>query len=792
MGAEKRPSREGAGKRSSGKGRSGQGRSGKGRSGKGRFRLAAALGMAATLAAALGLRQLQETLPPLDLTQAAARSAIVLDRNGTLLRPFALPDGRWRLPVSASGVDARYLAMLKAYEDRRFDSHPGIDPIATMRAAWQWLVHGRIVSGASTLSMQVARLVEPRAERSLAAKLRQVVRALELERRLGKAGLLDLYLALAPYGGPVEGVRAASLAYFGREPARLSLAQSALLVALPQSPEARRPDRFSDHARRARDRVLDMAAERGVIAAEEAAEAKAEPVPSSRRAFPMLAAHAAEEAVATDGRAGGQAGGQVRVQARVLRLTIDARLQASLEALAAERALAAGPGLSAAILVIDNRSGAVLAHVGSPGYLDAARGGAIDAANAVRSPGSALKPFIYALGFENGLAHPETLLDDRPARFSASYAPENFDQGFRGTVTARTALQQSLNLPAVDLLDALGPARFVARLRAAGAALLLPRDTAPGLPVALGGLGVTLNDLARLYAGLARGGEVPVLVRRLDPSPHDASPNDESLPGEGSASPPPCGEGSGVVPPASVGACRTHPRALPARGRRDQSPSPDQGVGEPERAVTDPVSAWYVADILRGAPPPDNALPGRLSFKTGTSFGYRDAWAVGFDARATIAVWVGRPDGASVPGLVGRTVAAPILFDAFGRFGGEPEPLPRPREALIVATSGLPPPLRHIRRDAPKTLGATLGVPLRIAYPPNGARIDLGLSEGLRSPLALKALGGAPPLTWMVDGLPVAEGLRRQSTWSPEGAGFARISVMDAAGASDSVMVRIE
>ena len=682
-----------------------------------------ALFVVVALVPTLVLWRYAATLPPLDLTAASLRSPVILDRKGQLLRPFATADGRWRLPVTAGEVDPRFLAMLKAYEDRRFDTHPGIDPAAVARAAWQWLIAQRIVSGGSTLSMQVARLVEPRAERSLSAKLRQMIRAVELERSLSKAGVLDLYLALAPYGGPVEGLRAASLAYFGREPARLSFAESALLVALPQAPEARRPDRFAANARRARDRVLDIATERGVLTEEEARAAKAEPVPTQRKPFPMLAAHAAEQAVAAD------------PEARVQRLTVDARLQASLEALAAERAAALGPALSAAILVIDNRSGHVLAHVGSAGYLDAARAGAVDATHAVRSPGSALKPFIYALAFENGLAHPETLLDDRPARFAASYAPENFDMGYRGTVTARVALQQSLNLPAVDLLETVGAARFVARLRGAGAAILLPRDTAPGLPVALGGLGSTLTDLARLHAGLARGGNVPTLLRRLD------------------------------GPPAAA---------------------------EPERSVTDPVSAWYVADILRGAPPPENAPPGRLAYKTGTSYGYRDAWAVGFDARVTIAVWVGRPDGASVPGLVGRSAAAPMLFDAVSRLGGEPEPLPRPREALVAATIALPPPLRHIRRDAPKTLAATLGVPLKIAYPPDGARVDLGLGAGEKPRLALKALGGQPPLTWMVDGLPVAESLRRQADWSPEGAGFARISVMDSGGASDSVVVRLE
>lgn len=677
----------------------------------------AALAVPALAAGALALRPLA-ALPPLDLAQAELRSTIVTDRAGTLLRPFATADGRWRLPVSADSVDPRFIAMLTAYEDRRFAEHGGVDPAALLRAAGQWLRHGRIVSGASTLSMQVARLVEPRPERSLTAKLRQMLRARELEGRLGKRGVLDLYLALAPYGGPVEGVRAASLAYLGREPARLSFAEAALLVALPQAPEARRPDRFPERARRARDRVLDIVAARGLITPAEAAAAKAEPVPARRRPFPMLAAHAAEAAVAAD------------PEARIIRLGLEARLQASLEALAGERATASGPGLSAAILVLDNATGTVLAQVGSPGYLDADRRGAIDMTQAVRSPGSALKPFIYALAFETGLAHPETLLEDRPARFAATYAPENFDLTYQGTVTARRALQLSLNVPAVELLEAVGPARFIARLRAGGANILLPRDAAPGLPVALGGLGITLTDLARLYAGLARGGAVPALTRRAD------------------------------RPPA-----------------------------EGERRIAEPVAAWYVADTLRGAPPPENALPNRIAYKTGTSFGYRDAWAVGFDRRITVAVWVGRADGAAVPGLVGRLVAAPILFDAFSRYGGEPVPVPRPEGVLAATNAALPPPLRHIRPDQklPGTAQA-----LKIAYPPDGARIDLGLAEANPAGLALKALGGVPPLTWMVNSLPVEVSARRQSEWKPDGAGFARISVLDAAGGSDSVVVRIE
>lgn len=692
------------------------------RAGQARSILAALL-VCAVMIPALALWRYAESLGPLDLSVAENRSTVVLDREGRLLRPFVTAEGRWRLPILTDDVDPRYLAMLKAYEDGRFDTHGGVDPFALARAAFQFVGNGRVVSGGSTLTMQVARLLEPRDERTLEAKLRQMVRAVQLESRLSKDEILTLYLTLAPYGGNLEGARAASLSYFGREPKRLSFAEAALLVALPQSPETRRPDRSVATARHARDRVLERARERGVITAAEAEAAKAEPVPEARRPFPMLAAHAAEAAVAE------------KPSEKVQRLAIDARLQASLERLARERIERLDAKLSIAILVIDNTSGEVRAQVGSPDYMSRERAGAIDMTQALRSPGSALKPFIYALAFENGLAHPETLLDDRPSRYGI-YQPENFDLAFQGTVTARRALQLSLNVPAVELLNELGPARLLARLRQAEIAFAMSKEAAPGLAIGLGGIGITLADLTRLYAGLARGGDMPELKRRA-------------------------GEGSALS----------------------------------SRRVFDPVSAWYVFDILRGAPPPDNALAGRIAFKTGTSYGYRDAWAIGYDRHYTVGVWVGRPDGSAVPGLVGRVVAAPILFDAYGRLGAEPEALPMPSFALQATTATLPPPLRHVRKDVPKTIASTVQAPLKIAFPLDGSRVDLGLADAMeeKGSLVLKASGGVPPLTWMVDGAPVETGtLRREATWMPEGAGFVRLSVIDARGASDSVMVRVE
>ncbi|HEY5794797.1 MAG TPA: penicillin-binding protein 1C [Bosea sp. (in: a-proteobacteria)] len=675
-------------------------------------------------AAAAALLLYATTLPPLELAAATDRSTVVLDREGRLLRPFLTADGRWKLPVSVDDVDPRYLAMLKAFEDKRFDSHAGIDPLGLARAAGQMLLNGRIVSGGSTLTMQVARLLEPREERNLAAKLRQAVRAIELERRFSKPQILDLYLTLAPFGGNLEGVRAASFAYFGKEPKRLSTAEAALLVALPQSPETRRPDRFTDAARKARNRVLARVEQAGLATASEVAAARAEPLPTARKPFPNLAPHVAEQVVAE------------APAARRHRLSLDARLQIGLEGLARERSLGLAPQVSIAILAVDNETGEVRASVGGVDYFAAERAGSLDLTRALRSPGSALKPFIYALAFDNGIAHPETMLEDRPARYGI-YIPENFDMTFQGMVSARKALQLSLNVPAVELLSALGPQRFLSRLRDAGVAVAMPKEGGPpGLAVGLGGLGITLQDLTRLYVGLARGGEVPEMRVRAED------------------------ERKGVAAPRLI----------------------------------EPVAAWYVADTLLGAPPPLNAVPGRIAYKTGTSYGYRDAWAVGFDRRHTIGVWVGRADNGAVPGLVGRTVAAPILFDAFARLGIDPRPFAQPPNSIVATSAHLPPPLRHLRQDVPKTVAAMTTPALKLAFPPEGARIDLAASanDG-RAQLNLKVAGGAPPYTWLVDGAPVLSPTRRrEAVWQPPGKGFMLISVIDGTGASESVSVRLQ
>jgi len=663
------------------------------------------------------------SLGPLPIGEAREVSTTIVDRHGKLLRAYAMADGRWRLPVhAATEVDPTYLKLLFAYEDHRFRSHAGVDPLALGRAAVQLATRGHIVSGGSTITMQLARLMEPRRQRSIHAKLRQMVRAIEIEHDMTKDQILDLYLTLAPYGGNLEGIRAASIAYFGKEPKRLTLSEAALLVALPQSPENRRLDRYPNAARAARDRVLDRMVEDGVVSDADAAAAKAVSVPKLRKPMPILAPHSSDAAMTS-----------VKNKP-VVALTLDAPLQQSLETLAHDRAIALGPNISVAILVVDNASGEVLARVGSPDYFDDRRAGQVDMTRAVRSPGSTLKPFIYGMAFEDGFVHPESLIDDRPIRFG-SYAPENFDMTFQGTVPVRKALQMSLNVPAVALLDRVGASRLSSRLKQAGADLVLPKDETPGLAMGLGGVGITLQDLVQLYSGLARLGNVRPL--------------------------------------------------LEIESRRGEE-------REPERLL-DQVAAWQVGNVLLGTPPPENGVHNRIAFKTGTSYGYRDAWSIGFDGRMTIGVWVGRPDGAPVPGIAGRTAAAPILFDAFARTGKLPSTLPKPpRGTLIASNAKLPLPLRRYRPlgELVRTDGERAP---HIQFPIDGSRIDASGGDGMSAAMPVKVAGGVLPITMLVNGVSVGElDNRRQRLVDSPGPGFARLTVIDAKGAADTVVIRIQ
>ena len=642
------------------------------------------------------------------------------------MRGFLTADGKWRLPTAASEVDPLYRRMLIATEDRRFASHIGIDPLAALRAAAQLVAHGHVVSGASTLTMQAVRLLERR-PRTLFAKLAEGGEALALERRLGKESILGLYLTLAPFGGNLEGVRAASLAYFGKEPAHLTAAEAALLVAIPRSPERLRPDRHPEAARAARDAVLRRMAAAELISGETLVEAQAEPVPLLRTALPFHAPHLARALHDADPRQ------------TVLRSTVAPLLQRQVEALLRREAASLDPQATVAALVVDNRERQVIASVGNADFASGARRGAIDMTQAARSPGSALKPFIYAMAFDRLIVHPETILNDQPHHFG-DYAPADFDGSFRGEVSAREALQYSLNVPAVAVLERLGPGRFTAALAAAGIHLKLPRPgSEPGLAIALGGDGISLQDLTALYVALSHDGAVAPLQTRLDQPPGKPTPRATTIFG--------------------------------------------------------PVAAWYVNDILRAAPPPPGVLPPevrrarQLAFKTGTSYGYRDAWAVGYDSEATIAVWVGRPDGTPVPGITGRMSAAPVLFkiaDLLGPAATRIGPQPAPEGALLVPRRGLPAALQRLDPGPLERVVQNAGGP-KILYPPDGATVEW---HGEAVPL--EASGGRAPLRWLADGKPLPEGApRRTLYWSPPGIGFAQLTVIDAAGRSARATVRL-
>ena len=684
--------------------------------------------VACGLIAVLATLQWADKTYPVDFSKLEQRSFVVVDRNGQLLRAFATTDGRWRLPVSYKDVDPRYLKMLIAYEDKRFYSHFGIDVFATMRAGYQMLRHGRIVSGGSTITMQVARLLEGPTKRSFSVKLRQMARAIQIERRLSKEQILDAYLLLAPYGGNLEGVRAASLAYFGQEPKVLNTAQAAMLVALPQSPETRRPDRQFKRALAARNRIIERSVDDGIIEKFDGLRAKKTVLVNQRRALPSLAAHLSFQARVANAASG-------RVQ-----LTVDKAIQTNIENLVREKLVDMTKEESIAVLVANHQTGEIIAHVASPDFFDKARLGEVDMISALRSPGSTLKPFIYGLAFEAGIVHPQSLIDDVRQSFSG-YRPRNFDLAYQGTVTVERALQQSLNIPAISLLSSVGPDKLLARFRRADVKVKLPRHKSVGLAIGLGGLGISLSDLVQLYSMIPRGGIAVVL----------------------------------------------------------QDGVRDIERGEAQRSLSH-VASWYLQDILSRVSVPDGAAGSRnIGYKTGTSYGYRDAWSVGFDGKYVIGVWVGRPDGVPVPRITGRSVAAPILFEAFGRISSEPVELPKPAQgAMRLRTAQLPKVLqRFVPRGDLVQHNAKLGKTPTIAYPPDGAKVDIGLLDQTDNdevmPLFLKVEGGVAPFKWLANGKPImGKSLRRRIEWMPDSVGYSQITVLDAVGRAAQVRVFVK
>ncbi|WDG80574.1 peptidoglycan glycosyltransferase PbpC [Pseudomonas chlororaphis] len=517
---------------------------------------------------------------------------VVLAEDGTPLWRFADANGVWRYPVRTDEVSPYYLDALLTYEDRWFYSHPGVNPMALARAAWQNLTGGRVLSGGSTLSMQVARLLDPHS-RTWHGKLRQLWRTAQLEWHLSKQQILTLYLNRAPFGGTLQGVAAASWAYLGKSPQHLTHAEAALLAVLPQAPSRLRPDRHAARAQTARDKVLQRLAQFQVWPQSAVAEALQEPLLLAPRLEPSLAPLLARRLNRPD-------------SPPLIRTTLDANLQRRLEDLLLGWRARLPEHTSAAILVVEAQSMAVRAYLGSVDINDARRFGHVDMISAMRSPGSTLKPFLYGMALDAGLIHSESLLQDVPRRYG-DYRPGNFSMGFSGAVSASTALATSLNLPAVQLLEAYGPKRFAAEMRIGGMPLTLPALAEPNLALILGGAGSRLEDLVSGYSAFARGGKSANI--RLQP--------DDEL---------------------------------------------------RERPLLSPGSAWIVRRILSGQARPDRDPRAELvqrpvlAWKTGTSYGFRDAWAIGVGPRYLIGIWIGRPDGTPVPGQFGLASAAPLML----------------------------------------------------------------------------------------------------------------------------------
>ncbi len=538
---------------------------------------------------------LLDRLFPLHLPPPDGSSTVVLARDGTPLRAFADSDGVWRYPASVDTVSPLYLTALLGYEDRWFYRHPGVNPYALARGMAGGLLHGHIVSGGSTLTMQVARIIEP-IPHTVGGKVIQILRALQLEAHLSKRQILDLYLNHAPFGGPIEGVEAASWAYLGKPAKNLSRAEAALLAVLPQAPSRLRPDRHPEAARAARDKVLSRLRDEGVWTAPQVRDARVEPVVARSLHAPLSAALLAERLH--------------REQPAVRRITttIDANLQRAAEERVSRYLAHLPQHTSAALLVVDNASHAARVYLGTSDFADPDRHGYIDMVQAPRSPGSTLKPFLYGLALDDGLITSESLLVDAPQDFGG-YRPGNFDEAFSGPVGVAEALQRSLNVPAVDVLDRVGPNRFVARLAAGGLDLGLPAGAQPNLSIILGGASTRLEDLVGAYTALANRG------------------------------------------------IAVAPRYMPEQ------------VAQPRRLLS-PGAAWIIRDVLAHNPADVEGAPlegavhrhAAVAWKTGTSYGYRDAWAVGVTDQYTIGVWIGRPDGTPSPGQYGAITALPLLF----------------------------------------------------------------------------------------------------------------------------------
>lgn len=558
-------------------------------------------------------------------------AAFVYSRDKNLLGCFTSTDSYWRKPIKLESISPLLQKSVIACEDRWFYYHPGVNLFSLVSAAVDNLRAGKVVRGGSTITMQVARMMEPKS-RTLKAKIIEILRAFQLEMHFSKRELLELYFNLAPYGGNIEGVGAAAYFYFGKTPIDLTAAQAAMLTSVPNSPTALRPDLNYDRSAAARSRALDVMRKRGIISENLYREALAEEIRPRKTEPPQIARHF------TRGLAL-----QYPDNPEIIS-SLDLRIQNICDGVVKnhKNELAQRGINNIAVTVIKNSTGELLGMVGSADFGDYRHQGQVNGAMSPRSPGSALKPFVYAMALDQGLLSPHTILEDLPIYYSG-YSPENYDKEYRGVVSAADALRLSLNVPAVYICYKVGQRNFYNLLKSGGISSLYRKDYDYGLPIILGSCEVRLIDLTNLYSSLGRGGLY-----------------------------------------------------YPYHLLKNDSP------GDTLRLFS-PGASYLISEILSELERPDFPaswefspnIP-KVAWKTGTSYGRKDAWSVGYNTEYAVGVWVGNFSGESSPDLVGADAAAPLLFEIFkaisaGRNSRWFAPAPEVSSRLVCSVSGLPP-----------------------------------------------------------------------------------------------------
>lgn len=670
-----------------------------------------------------------DAFAPLPMHRYTDISGAMLDSEGRLMHISATSDGQRRLYTDVSDVSPRYLKALITFEDKRFYRHNGVDTLALLRAAYQAVRHGRVISGGSTLTMQAAKMLDPR-PRTLQAKIIEIFRAWQLERHYTKDQILSIYLTLAPMGSNIEGVKTASLLYFNRPPINLTLAETALLVALPQNPSRLFPLKHPERAKQARQKIARRIKPAfGASDDDLMAVAHAPLIPYHRPAqAPLLAEKLISKGTVTHSSIN-----------RGIQFYLQKILKSHLPRFDSDATLAA--------MVVDRISRKVVGYVGNAAYGDWARKGYINMAAHPRSPGSTLKPFIYGLAMDDHMINAQTLIRDEVTHFG-TYSPQNFNNGFKGMISIAQALKLSLNIPVVKVLERYGPKRFAGKIAAVGTPLTLPPGTDASLPIALGGADISLEYLMQLYTALADDGKVTPLIFTT---------------------------------------------------RQSRAPG--------KRFISNH-SRQQITRILKGSRSPFQTVPTVFSktaepvaFKTGTSYGARDAWSIGYRGRYVIGIWVGKATAQPHSGFYGMSAAAPIMMElahilpsqttAASQVSLEPVRQADAPQNAVNPTPWDKLPLHQQYFDAPDLLTAQKHqnpkVSFSYPYP------DSLMAFDPMHPIALEIKHGTRPFQWYVNGqkLSVSK-IKRRVMWQAKTAGFYDMVVIDKDGFKAATRIRLK